>query len=136
MNIQNLNSFGMTYVGVRTKHIDQMKQFAEQVLGYEKTHDDGDFVAFTTPQGQRFELHAEETADKQFYPLEGAVAGFEVPDMDAAIAWAKSNNLEMFAEGTGGDDKNGTRWAHFRGFDGNVYEFVHHPSLLNGGKPE
>src|SRR5687768_11420519 len=92
MNIQNLNSFGMTYVGVRTKHIDQMKQFAEQVLGYDKTRDDGDFVAFTTPQGQRFELHAEETLDKQFYPLEGAVAGFEVPDMDAAIAWAKSND--------------------------------------------
>jgi catechol 2,3-dioxygenase-like lactoylglutathione lyase family enzyme len=136
MTPQNLNSFGMTYVGVRTNHIEEMKQFAEQVLGYEKTHDDGAFVAFTTPQGQRFELHAESTPDKQFYPLDGAVAGFEVPDMDTAIAWAKSNNLEMFEEGTGGDENNGTRWAHFRGPDGNIYEFVHHPSIAVGGKPE
>jgi catechol 2,3-dioxygenase-like lactoylglutathione lyase family enzyme len=136
MNFQNLKSFGITYVGIRTNYIEEMKQFAEQVLGYEKTHDDGDFVAFATPQGQRFELHAENTPDKQFYPLDGAVAGFEVPDIDAAIAWAKSNNLEMFEEGTGGDENNGTRWAHFRGPDGNVYEFVYHPSMLNGGKPE
>jgi catechol 2,3-dioxygenase-like lactoylglutathione lyase family enzyme len=135
MTIQNLNSFGITYVGVRTSHIDQMKQFAEQVLGYQKTHDDGDFVAFTTPQGQRFELHGEATPDKQFYPLDGVVAGFEVPDMDAAMSWAEANNLKMFEEGIG-EGKGGTRWAHFRGPDGNVYEFVHHPSALAGGKPE
>lgn len=135
MNTQNLSSFGITYVGVRTNHIDQMKQFAEHVLGYQKTHDDGDFVAFTTPQGQRFELHAENTSDKQFYPLDGAVAGFEVPNMDEAIAWAKANNLEMFEEGIG-EGAGGTRWAHFRGPDGNIYEFVHHPSVLAGGKPE
>lgn len=133
---QNLNSFGVTYIGVRTKHIDAMKQFAGEVLGYVKTHDDGDFVAFNTPQGQRFELHAESTPDKQFYPLGGAVAGFEVPDMDAAVAWAKSKNLEMFEEGVGADRDNGTRWAHFRGPDGNIYEFVHHPVLINGEKPE
>jgi len=135
MNIQNLNSYGMTYVGVRTDHIEEMKQFAEQVLGYQKTYDDGSFVAFTTPQGQRFELHAENTLDKQFYPLGGAVAGFEVPDMDAAIAWAKSNGLELFDDGTG-EGNGGTRWAHFRGPDGNVYEFVHHPLVATGGKSE
>lgn len=133
---QSLNSYGVSYIGVRTKHIGTMKHFAEEVLGYEKTHDDGDFVAFTTPQGQRFELHAENTPDKQFYPLDGVVAGFEVADMDTAIAWAKSKNLEMFEDGVGADEVNGTRWAHFRGPDGNIYEFVHHPTLLNGGKPE
>jgi len=135
MSPQLLNSFGMTYVGVRTRHIDSMREFAEKVLGYKKTHDDGDFVAFTTPQGQRFELHGEATPDKQFYPLDGAVVGFEVPDMDAAIAWAKANNLEMPKGGTG-QGKGGTRWAHFRGPDGNIYEFVHHPSIVNGGMPE
>lgn len=123
----NLGSLGITYIGIRTAHIDEMKQFAEQVLGYTKTHDTGDFVAFTTPQGQRFELHHIDTPDKQFYPLEGAVSGFEVPDMDAALAWLKQNGLELFPEGTGNDDQNGTSWAHFRGPDGNVYEFVHHP---------
>lgn len=129
MNVKNLNSFGITFVGVRTNDIEQMKQFAEEVLGYEKTHDDGDFVAFTTPQGQRFELFAQDTPDKQFYPLEGAVAGFEVPDIEAAIAWAKAKNLETFEEGIG-EGEDGTRWAHFRGQDGNIYEFVHHPTLF------
>lgn len=135
MNFQNLNSFGMTFVGVRTKHINEMKQFAEHVLGYEKTHDDGDFVAFTTPQGQRFELFAEDTPDKQHYPLDGAVPGFEVPDFDASLAWLKDNNFELFEDGMG-EGEGGTRWVHFRGPDGNVYEFVHHPSIAKGGKPE
>ncbi|HKX73486.1 MAG TPA: VOC family protein [Candidatus Saccharimonadales bacterium] len=133
--IHNLNSFGVTYIGVRTRHIDAMKQFAQEVLGYNKTQDDGDFVAFNTPQGQRFELHVEDTPDKQFYPLDGAVSGFEVPDFDKAVAWAKENNLELFPEGTG-EGKGGTKWAHFRGPDGNVYEFVHHPSITAGGKLE
>lgn len=132
----SLNSFGITYIGIRTAHIAEMKQFAEEVLGYTKTHDTDDFVAFTTSQGQRFELHGEATPDKQFYPLEGAVAGFEIPDMDAALAWLKQNGLETFPEGVGNDEQNGTRWAHFRGLDGNIYEFVHHPTIANGGKPE
>ncbi len=129
----SLNSSGITYVGIRTAHIPEMKQFAKEVLGYLLTHDSPDFVAFTTPQGQRFELHAEDTSDKQFYPLEGAVTGFEVPDMDVAIAEAKAQGLEFFPEGVGqGEGSDATRWAHFRGPDGNVYEFVYHP----GGKAE
>jgi catechol 2,3-dioxygenase-like lactoylglutathione lyase family enzyme len=135
MSQTNFHSSGITYVGVRTKHIDVMKQFAETVLGYEKTYDDGKFVALTTPQGQRFELHAEDTPDKQFYPLEGAVTGFEIEDFEGAVAWLKANNYEIFPEGMGGD-LGGTRWAHFRGPDGNIYEFVHHPSVLAGDKPE
>ncbi len=128
MNPPNLHSPGITYVGIRTKHIEEMKQFAESVLGYEKTYDDGDFVAFTTPQGQRFELHAEGTPDKQFYPLEGAVTGFEVEDFYNAMSWLKANSYEVFPEGIG-EGSGGTKWAHFRGPDGNVYEFVHHPSI-------
>lgn len=125
----NFHSSGVTYVGVRTKHIDEMKQFAEQILGYQKTHDTGDFVAFTTPSGQRFELHAEDNPDKQFYPLEGSVAGFEVEDFDGVVTWLKDNNYEVFPDGIG-EGSGGTKWAHFRGPDGNVYEFVHHPAVM------
>lgn len=32
-----------------------------------------------------------------------------------------------------GEGESGTRWAHFRGPEGDVYEFVHHPAI---GKPE
>jgi len=131
----NLHSPGITYVGVRTGHIDEMKQFAGNVLGYEKTFDDGKFVAFVTPQGQRFELHAEDTPDKQFYPLESAVTGFEVEDFDGAATWLKANGCEVFPEGTG-EGSSGTKWTHFRGPDGNVYEFVHHPAIANGGESE
>jgi catechol 2,3-dioxygenase-like lactoylglutathione lyase family enzyme len=124
----NVHSYGITYIGVRTEHINEMKQFAETILGYEKTYDDGVFVAFASPQGQRFELHAEDTPDKQFYPLEGAVTGFEVEDFDSAVSWLKANNYEVFPEGIG-EGSGGTKWAHFRGPDGNVYEFVYHSSI-------
>jgi catechol 2,3-dioxygenase-like lactoylglutathione lyase family enzyme len=135
MNMQNLKSFGITYVGVRTKHIDEMKRFAEEVLGYHKTHDEGDFVAFNTPQGQRFELFAEDTPDKQHYPLDGAVPGFEVPDFDVALAWLKANNYELVKDGMG-EGKSGARWVHFIGPDGNAYEFVYHPAIATSGKLE
>ena len=49
---------------------------------------------------------------------------------DGTVVAAHSNQL---ADGKG---KGNTRWAHFRGPDGNVYEFVHHPSIATGGKPE
>lgn len=120
-------SSGMTFVGIRSKQVDGMKTFLGQVLGYQKTDDTGDFVAFSTPQGQRFELFAESTPDKQHFPLGVPVVGFEVTDFDAALAWLKSNNIEMFPDSVG-EGRNGTRWAHFRGPDGNVYEFVYHPA--------
>lgn len=107
---------------------------ANQIFGYKKTYDDGPSVAFTAPQGQRFELQAEGTQDKQFYPLEGTVAGFEVEDFDSTATWLKDNNYQVFPEGIG-NGSSGTKWAHFRGQDGNVYEFVHHPAIATN-KPE
>jgi hypothetical protein len=103
-----------------------MKRFVEAVLGYEKMRDDGDFVAFRTGQGQRLELFAEDMPDKQHYPLDGAVPGFEVADFGAALDWLKTNNIELPKDGMG-EGKNGTRWVHFCGPDGDAYEFVHHP---------
>src|SRR5689334_6344677 len=95
MDFQNLQSSGITFVGTRTKHMAEMAQFAEQVLGYKKTHETDTFVAFTTPQGQRLELFREDEADKQHFPLGVPVPGFEVPDFDTAVAWLNANNLEI-----------------------------------------
>lgn len=134
MDFQNLQSSGITFIGTRTKYIEELKQFAEQVLGYQKTHETDTFVAFTTPQGQRFELFREDEADKQHFPLGVPVPGFEVPDFDAAVAWLQNNNLEVL--GGISEGESGTRWAHFRGPDGNIYEFVYHPRLAVDEKSE
>jgi catechol 2,3-dioxygenase-like lactoylglutathione lyase family enzyme len=122
---QALYSRGITFVGIRTQYIDKMKKFAEQVLGYEKTHDTGNFVAFTTPQGQRFELFAEDEPAKQHFPLGVPVTGFEVPDFEKAVAWLGENGIEILTGVHEGES--GTRWAHFQGPDSNIYEFVYHP---------
>lgn len=124
-DIKNLSSSGITFIGTRTKYIEEMKQFAEHVLGYKMTHETETFVAFTTPQGQRFELFSEDESDKQHFPLGVPVPGFEVPDFNAAIDWLHANNLEIL--GGIGEGDSGTRWAHFKGIDGNIYEFVYHP---------
>ncbi len=65
--------------------------------------------------------------------------GNEIARMERSINFKEnfaSHDFLSFEEGTGGDENNGTRWAHFRGPDGNIYEFVHHPSIATGGKPE
>lgn len=118
-------SSGVTFVGIRTDFVQEMSQFVEAVLGYTKTHDTGDFVAFTTPDGQRFELFAKNTPDKQHFPLGVPVTGFEVADFDQAVDWLHENDIEIL--GGIGHGRSGTKWAHFQGPDGNIYEFVYHP---------
>jgi hypothetical protein len=84
--------------------------------------------------GQRFELFGEDEADKQHFPLGVPVPGFEVPDFDAAVTWLHANNFEIL--GGIGEGESGTRWAHFRGPDGNIYEFVYHPATIADEKSE
>jgi hypothetical protein len=68
----------------------------------------------------------------EFYPgkvhfITGPVVGFEVADFETATAWLVENKIEILGEIV--ESASGSKWAHFRGPDGNVYEFVKHADL-------
>lgn len=113
-------------MGVKTAKFVEMKNFLQNVVGYVVKHEEEGFAAYLTPQGQRFEVFAENYPGKEHFTT-GPVPGFEVKDFAAAVAWLKENQIEVLGDIV--TSKSGTRWAHFRGPDGNVYEFVYHPDL-------
>ena len=117
----------MSFVGVRTGNMNAMKKFAEEVLGYTKKHDADGFAVYKTPIGQHLEFFELDYEEKKNDFTTGPVPGFEVSDFDAALDWLKNSDYEMLGEPQRAP--RGTRWVHFRGPDGNVYEFVYHPGL-------
>jgi len=122
--IESITSLGITFVGIRTTNIVAMREIAE-LLGYKKTDDENGFTAYRTPQGQRLELFESDYPYPYF--TTGPVPGFEVQDFEAALAWLADKKFEILGNVPGPEA--GTRWVHFRGPDGNIYEFVYHPDL-------
>ena len=115
----------MTFIGVRTDRFAEMVAFV-RALGYKLTRAADGFYAFRTPSGQRLEIFDTAYPDKEHFTT-GPVPGFEVADFDRSVDWLRANGYEILRPPV--SSSSGTSWVHFRGPDGNVYEFVHHPDL-------
>jgi catechol 2,3-dioxygenase-like lactoylglutathione lyase family enzyme len=113
----------VTFVGVRTASLSKMRSFLLR-MGYEPLHEEPDFIALRAPDGSRFELFGLMRKDHQHF-VTGPVVGFEVDDIEAARTRLEAEGVEIL--GVTGGIPGGTRWVHFRGPDGNIYEIVHHP---------
>ena len=116
-------SDGVSFLGIRTAEFGPMVSFIGEALGYEQTRSDPGFATFRTPTGQRIEVFSLEYPDKEHF-VTGPVAGFEVADFEQSLRWLRKSGLEILSEPV--LSTSGTRWVHFRGPDGNVYEFVSH----------
>lgn len=121
-----LKSTAITFVGVRTDKYAEMKEFVEGALGYAKKSEEDGFTAYQSSQSQRVEIFDLTYPGKEYFTT-GPVPGFEVADFDGAVDWLRRNSYEVLGEIV--TSSSGTRWTHFRGPDGNVYEFVYHPEL-------
>ena len=119
-------SSGITFIGIKTDQFTSMVDLFERVLGLAKTRSESGFVAFRTSTGQRVEVFDTSYGGKTHFTT-GPVPGFEVSDFDQAVAWLDQSGLEILEPAY--TSSSGTRWVHFRAYDGNVYEFVYHPDL-------
>lgn len=113
---------GIVWLGVRTKKFDELVGFYKDKMGLPVTHKEDGFCAFNLPNGDRLEVFSEEyKADGHGYEhfSTGPVAGFLVDDIEEAKKEMEVEGIEFIgpiAEG------GGSKWAHFRGVDGNTYE--------------
>jgi len=112
----------ISFVGVRTSHLQEMRRFLLAV-GYELTHEEGEFLAFNGPGRSRFELFGLNDTDHEYFRT-GPVVGFEVENISTAMAFLRTLGIEFLSDVCG--ESGGTRWAHFTGPDGNIYEIVQH----------
>lgn len=114
---------GIVWLGIRTKKFDALVDFYQNTMGLPVAHEAPGFKAFDLPSGDRIEIFSEsyESEDGNDYKhfSTGPVAGFLVDNIEEARAEMGAEGIEFIGSiGEGGDSK----WAHFKGVDGNTYE--------------
>lgn len=116
---------GLAWLGVRTKKFNELLDFYQNKMGLPVIHEAPGFRALNLPNGDRLEIFSEEykSSDGNDYAhfATGPVAGFLVDDIEEAKREMEAEGIEFI--GPIGDGKQ-SKWAHFKGVDGNTYELT------------
>jgi catechol 2,3-dioxygenase-like lactoylglutathione lyase family enzyme len=111
---------GLTWLGTRSEDFEAMTDFAENVLGLQRSFGHEGVAGFELPDGSLFEIFAP-GVPAGGHPESGVVGGFMVDDVRAARDKLEAAGLEVgeiqTAGGPGG-------WLYFRAPDGNLYEII------------
>ncbi len=110
---------GFSWAGTRTNKFKETKAFFKEFFGLEPAHEKDGFVAFNLKNGQTFEVFSDTFSSHKHFST-GPVIGFDVDDIDNTRKEMEKMGIEFIGP-TGGDIQK-SRWAHFRGPDGNIYE--------------
>lgn len=114
---------GLVWLGVRTSKFDETTDFYQNKMGLPLIHETEGFRAFDLPSGDRIEIFSEDyvSEDGNDYKhfATGPVVGFLVDDIEEAKLEMEAEGIEFI--GSVGEGKR-TKWAHFKGVDGNTYE--------------
>ncbi len=114
---------GIVYIGIKTNKFDELVHFYGAVLGLKQVHNEPGFAAFSAPNGDKIEVYGPNDPHGQNHNqfTTGPVPGFEVEDIEESKRELESKGIQ-FIGSIHGSKPGGSRWAHFRGPDGNVYE--------------
>lgn len=106
-----------TWIGVVVEDLEGQRRFWGDLLGVHEHHSGPDFVHFTLPAGESFEV-IERSTDPQYDRARFQV-GFEVDDIEAAREELIRRGVEPISEVFADDT---SPWAYFRDPEGNVFE--------------
>lgn len=110
---------GLVWLGVRTKKFEKLCDFYENKLRLPIIHDEPGFKVFDLPNGDRIEVFAENYKGKEHFTT-GPVVGFAVDNVETARKELEKEGIKFIGPIQG----NKTRWSHFYGPDGNIYEIT------------
>jgi catechol 2,3-dioxygenase-like lactoylglutathione lyase family enzyme len=116
---------GLSWLGVRTAHNQEMIDFYRNVLGLREESEESGFVVFRLPNRDVVEVIAPDDSAHTFFTT-APVVGFLVDDVEAAKKEMEAAGVEFFDDDVQRAD-DGNAWAHFRAPDGNVYEITSGP---------
>jgi catechol 2,3-dioxygenase-like lactoylglutathione lyase family enzyme len=111
---------GLVWLGVRTEQFDQTVSLYRDVLGLRPFHEDAASVRFRLPNGTEIHVYGPADVDHGFFGS-APVVGLLVDDVGRARAAMEAAGVEFIGPIQSAD---GSRWNHFRGPDGNVYEIM------------
>jgi catechol 2,3-dioxygenase-like lactoylglutathione lyase family enzyme len=116
-----MNPSALSWLGLRTADLAASQAWFTQVLGLHCSLETEDFVVLQTENGDVVELfRAEDPAHSHF--TSGPVPGLQVDDLDAALQQLETAGVSVL--GPIGHGSRGTRWVHFLGPDGYVFELI------------
>jgi catechol 2,3-dioxygenase-like lactoylglutathione lyase family enzyme len=116
----------LAWVGTRTDRPEPTVAFFRDVLGLRLDLQREGFWMLKLPDGSKVEVFGPDSPMNRHFTT-GPVAGFPVDDVFAATAELRSSGIEILLEPV--VDDSGNAWVHFRGPDGNVYEFTQDPGV-------
>ena len=114
---------GIVYLGVKTEKFEESNKFFKETLGLENVHFEPGFATYLLPNGDKIEIYGDDDPNKASHEhfVTGPVAGFEVDDIETIRADMEGKGIEFV--GPIYNSKTGnSRWSHFKGPDGNIYE--------------
>jgi catechol 2,3-dioxygenase-like lactoylglutathione lyase family enzyme len=113
----------LVWLGVRTAQFDQTVRLYRDVFGLQPFHQDSASVRFRLPNGTEIHVYGPADDDHLFFGT-APVVGLLVDDVDRARAAMEAEGMEFLGPV---QRAAGSRWNHFRGPDGNVYEILSRP---------
>ncbi len=114
MEVQRLG-----WLGIRTDKFVSVVGFLEEILNLKKAIDQPGRAMFELPNGDSIDVF--DASDPRYLHFTtGPVVGFVVKDVEDARRELVAAGVSDVGPGMRGD---GFVWAHFRGPDGNLYEF-------------
>ena len=116
---------GLVWVGSRTEHYEQMRDFYQDTLGLPLEHEEGEFALFRLPDGSKAEVFGSSDTEHTHFST-GPVAGFLVDDVGSTRKVLEAQGIEFIGP-VHEWEPTGEAWSHFRAPDGNVYEVTHAP---------
>ena len=114
---------GIVYVGVKTEQFDELCKFFGETLGLQKDHFEPGFATYLTANGDKIEIYGPNDPNNPHHDhfTTGPVPGFEVENIVEARKELEEKGIEFIGP-IQGTKPGGSRWSHFKGPDGNVYE--------------
>jgi predicted enzyme related to lactoylglutathione lyase len=111
---------GLKWLGTRTERFPQTVSFFRDVMKLNIKETQELFTGFELPNGDQIEVFGVEEPDHKHFTT-GPVIGFGVTDIEEARRELEAAGIEFIGEIHG---ESGSRWSHFYGPDGNVYEIT------------
>lgn len=112
---------GLTWLGIRTEKFEETCKFYEETLGLPVVSTEEGRRVYRLADGGAIAVFSEEFETHQHFTT-GPVVALHVENVDEARTKLEAEGIEFLSPTRG--TKGITRWAHFRGVDGNIYEIA------------
>src|SRR3989338_4180869 len=110
---------GIVWLGIRTNRFNKLSNFYKNILKLPLIHKEIGFEAFDLPNGNRIEIFSTNYNSNKHFET-SPVVGFSFDNIVKTRNQIERKGIKFIGPIRG----NKTKWSHFKGPDGNIYEIT------------